>query len=99
MAMLFDSDDAMFLCWTAEFPEGYVVNLRRRLDPSYVVLHRANCRTLKTHRNAENSPGGFTERNYVKACSETVTDLEAFVADRLGIQRPFFSKRCSACDP
>lgn len=99
MAMLFDGDDAMFLCWTTEFPDGYVVNLRRRLDPGYVVLHRANCRTLKTHRNAENNPGGFTERNYVKACSETVTDLEEFVADRFGIQRPFFSKRCSTCDP
>lgn len=99
MAMLYDGDDDSFLRWTTLFPDGYVVNLRRRLDPSYVVLHRANCRTLKTHRNAKSSPGGFTERSYVKACSETVADLDEFVADRLGIQRPFISKRCSACDP
>ncbi len=99
MTRLFDGNDAVFLRWTAEHPGGYVVNLRRRFDPSYVVLHRADCRTLRTHRNSKNHPGGFTERNYLKAGGETKADLDAYLANRLRIERPVFSKQCSICKP
>jgi len=96
----FDDDDERFFHWVACNPDGYVVNMHRRHKLHYVVLHRAGCRTLKSHRNMESNPGGFTERGYVKVCSQSTAHLERFLAAKLGTsKRPVFSKRCSLCDP
>ena len=50
--LMFDSDDRTYLQWAEGHPDGYVVNMRRLRDASYVVLHRATCRyiTLRRYR-------------------------------------------------
>jgi len=53
MVVYFDDNDEQFLRWTKSNPNGYVVNMHRQPKLRYVVLHRANCSTLKTHRNAD----------------------------------------------
>ncbi len=43
-------------------------------------------------------PGGFTERDYVKVCSDSIADLGAWV--RLhGRPSGSFSKLCPRCNP
>lgn len=98
MTVLFDDDDEQFLRWTADNPNGFVANMRRRYDPSYVVLHRASCSRLTRRASPETSPGGFTERFFIKVCSETVADLDSFIAGQWKMDSPVFSKKCSFCD-
>ena len=66
---LFENDEAGYLEWISEHPDGYVVNVRRWLDPDYLVLHRATCFSISRHRNMDEDPGGFTERSFEKIIS------------------------------
>lgn len=49
MPLLFSGDDEEYLRWVDEHPDGYVVNVRRNFDPSYVVLHRSSCHTIRSY--------------------------------------------------
>ena len=53
MATIFiENDDEGYLSWIRENPDGFVVNMRDWLDPTYLVLHRATA--------AIQSAGGVT---------------------------------------
>ena len=43
----FMDDDAGYLGWISEHPEGYVLNLERSFNPTDLMLHRAECRTIR----------------------------------------------------
>jgi hypothetical protein len=73
-------------------PGGVVVNTRRRLDPGYMVLHRACCFHIMVHEN----PAAFTGSGYIKACSNDPGELEDWVRKQGGRG---FTKRCSHCEP
>jgi hypothetical protein len=97
MAVVFDSGDGPYLTWLGAHPTGYVLNTERSYSPGYMVLHRASCPSISV-LIAPARPGGFTERDYVKVCSDNVADLSAWV--RLnGRPNGSFSKRCPRCDP
>jgi hypothetical protein len=91
----FDDDDAAYLQWVAEHPDGYVINTRRRLSPDYVVLHTARCHTILNERT---EPGGWTQRGYVKYCAN---DAEGIAAAARAAGRPDGtpSKQCERCNP
>jgi hypothetical protein len=84
----FTNSDSRYREWLTEHPQGYVLNTRRRPDPDYMVLHRSECRSIS--RPAD--PGAFTERSYIKVCSDTRDDLQVW-ARQYGAAG--FSKRCS----
>ena len=91
----FDGDDEAYLDWLSVYPHGYVVNVRRKLSPDYVVLHRATCGSIS---NATTEPGTYTQRGYLKFCGETAADVAA-VPVLCGRPRGSFSKRCGFCKP
>lgn len=91
----FDGNDDGYLDWLAVYPDGYVVNARRKRSPDYVVLHRATCRSISNHL-AE--PGAYTARGYIKYCAETLADV-AVVPTLCGRTRGSFTKRCRFCKP
>lgn len=93
----FIDDDAGFLEWTALHPNGFVLNLRRQdeSDSSYVVLHRASCKSITRPRRVE---GAYTSRAYRKVCAETVSELRQ-VAMLEGRRDGSFSVACSLCRP
>lgn len=97
MPDVFDSDDSVYLEWLAAHPTGFVLNTRRRGDPDYIVLHRATCRTIG-HPTALASPGGFTERSYIKLCAESVDELRRWVR-ATGRPDGSFSNVCGFCQP
>ena len=97
-AILFDGDDRAYLRWVAAHPEGFVVNMRRRPDSEYFVLHRARCKSIQRHRNMDGEPGGFTERSYRKLCASSVSVLEDELRRLMGA-RTGISKQCSRCGP
>lgn len=91
----FDGDDDGYLDWLAVYPDGYVVNARRKRSPDYVVLHRATCGSI-SNRMVE--PGAHTARGYVKFCAETLGDV-AIAPTLCGRPRASFTKRCGFCKP
>lgn len=97
MPDMFDSDDSVYLKWLAAHPTGFVINTRRRVDPGYVVLHRAKCPSISSPTTAA-SPGCFTERRYIKICAGSVEELRRWAR---GSGRPdgSFSKACGLCWP
>ena len=82
-----DAEDA-YLSWLERNPAGYVVNTRRRPDPSYAVLHRASCAAIST------AHGNYTTTSYVKVCAPTVRALENWARTKLGGALT----RCSRCE-
>jgi hypothetical protein len=91
----FCNDDLGYLAWTAAHPDGLVLNVRRKADPGYVVLHRANCYTISIDKQAQDA---FTGNKYRKICAASVVELQ-FAAEREGRSDGTFSKRCGHCRP
>jgi hypothetical protein len=75
----FVDDDAGYLRWVADHPDGYVANVERRPRAGNVLLHRATCRTI----NGVPTRGGPWTGPYVKWCGDRGT-LEAYVRSHVG---------------
>jgi len=95
MLTLFDGDDDTYQRWLVQNPGGYVINTRRGLPSSYMVLHRASCRTIRSYTPTTPS-GAFTERGYVKVCSANLADLRAWLRGH-GRSDGSFSNECGLC--
>jgi len=74
------------------------VNIRRRFDPDYVVLHRARCFSIERYPTMRENPGGFTERAYRKLCAMSVLEIKVYLTRRWGAPGPI-SKFCAFCAP
>ncbi len=97
-AILFDGNDKEYLRWLQVNSEGFVVNIRRRNDPSYAVLHRADCSSVSRYKNMESNPGGFTERANRKICALSTSDIEAFF-ENFADGSYSISSACTRCGP
>ncbi len=93
-AQLFISDKG-YADWLAKQPEGYVANLRKTLSPHYIVLHKANCRTISASRYPE---GAMTERDYRKLGAADVDDILAWIRGNIDGANGL-TKRCGRCCP
>lgn len=92
-ATVFDDGDAPYTRWLHDHPRGLVLNSRRQPVPSYMVLHRSVCTTIKkAARQSDESP--FTAHGYIKVCADDLADLVTWIGQRGGSG---FSKRCSLC--
>lgn len=95
--MVFDGNDADYMAWLARHPYGFVVNTRRQPVPDYMVLHRASCHRISRYTSVS-SPGGFTERAYIKVCAGTIEALQEWVRHN-GRSDGTFSNECGSCKP
>lgn len=96
MPVLFDNNDDKYQNWLVKNPDGYVINVRRSMSPSYRVLHRSWCRTIKNYAGLVGK-GAFTERSYIKVCSNEIDDLRNWLR-KTGRPNGDFSKECSLCN-
>ena len=93
---VFDGNDSTYQAWLRANPRGYLVNARRSINPSYLVLHRANCHHVS--RYSTSAPdGAFTERGYIKICSTDLSELRNWVKNH-GRWDGTFSKECGFCN-
>lgn len=95
MLLYFQNDDWSYFEWLRDHPTSYVLNVRRRPDPNYVVLHRTSCPSI-SNRNVE--AGAYTERDYAKYCARTIETLRHGARSE-GRRDGSFSKRCGMCKP
>jgi hypothetical protein len=78
--LIFRGDDEPYLRWISEHTNGYVVNADRNPRPSYLKLHQADCPRV----SGEAAPGTYTERAYIKICSDSRSALERWARDKVG---------------
>jgi hypothetical protein len=97
-ARFFIDDEAGYRLWLVGHPKGYVVNTTRSKSPDYMVLHRATCPSISVP-GPRASDGGFTERQYAKACAETVAALRVWVRANGRPDGTFTSEACLFCKP
>ncbi len=75
----FRGSDAKYLAWLAAHSGGYVLNIdagrRRRVH----CIHVPACHLISKPRGR---PGGFTERDFMKVCAESLDALLACVRAR-----------------
>lgn len=95
MYTVFDGNDGTYQDWLEENSGGFVVNVRRNLSPTYMVLHRASCPTISKYGRMSKQ-GGFTERSFIKVCAPDTDTLRDWVR-RHGRVDGTFSKECSLC--
>ena len=91
----FDNDEQGYFAWLSGHPNGFVLNVRDRYDPNYVVLHRASCGAISSLKVAD---GAYTERGFKKWCADTIESLRN-AAKREGRTDGSFSQRCGRCRP
>jgi Family of unknown function (DUF6308) len=78
--LIFRGNDMPYLHWISEHPSGYVVNAERNPKPSYLKLHRTRC----TQISGPARPGAYTERDYIKTCSDSRSALEDWAREEIG---------------
>jgi hypothetical protein len=76
---VFRDDDAGYLAWIHQHPDGFVVNAERHPSPSYLMLHRAQC----AHIARASQQGRWTVA-YVKICASAVAELERWASTVVG---------------
>jgi hypothetical protein len=86
----FQDDDAGYLAWVHQHPDGFVVNSDRHSSPRYLVLHRADC-TFITRPSQE----GHWTVAYIKVCGRDVAELERWAKAVIGGRL----QPCSWCAP
>ena len=87
---VFEDDDRGYRHWVESHPEGFVLNAGKISIPSYIVLHRASCHTIRGR-----SRGQFWTHDYIKVCSNAITELEAWARRERGKS----AGACRLCKP
>lgn len=75
----FVDNDLGYQRWLEMHPDLYVLNAERTLRPSYLMLHRATCRTI----SGTPARGAQWTADYIKVCGPRA-DLEAFARHDVG---------------
>jgi hypothetical protein len=62
----FLDDDNGYLSWLARHPDGSVINTYRQPTPTYLLLHRATCKTI----TGSPARGTWWTADYSKICGD-----------------------------
>jgi hypothetical protein len=81
MVRVFEDDDAGYLDWVRQRPDGYVLNSYRKPSANYLPLHRASCWTI-TGKPARGDR--WTTGDFIKVCADTRPDLEQWARQIAG---------------
>jgi hypothetical protein len=94
---VFAGDDSAYYRWLETHMQGFVLNTRRNLSTDYMVLHSAMCPHISRPIH-ESTAGGFTERDYIKICADSVETLQDWMRAH-GRPDGSFSSECQHCKP
>lgn len=84
-------DDPGYERWLRDHPSGFVLNCDREPKASYLVLHRASCRTITgTPTRGDNWTTAFQ-----KVCAPTPAALDRWARDGTGSS----PSPCGTCQP
>jgi hypothetical protein len=86
-----DAEDD-YVRWLHDHPHGFVVNCHRNPRPMYLALHRAGCGSIGGRSGGR---GNFTTRQYIKVCSDTISELSSWARAQVGGE----THPCGLCHP
>ncbi len=93
---IFDRNDNKYFEWMNNHSSGFVVNTLRAQNSKYFLLHKSKCYHI-TNMNGR-TEGAFTERNYIKLCSDDINELKSwFITNNLRFPGNF--DECRTCSP
>jgi hypothetical protein len=93
----FENDEPSYLDWIRNNPDGYVLNLNRRPQRNFLVLHRASCRDIRVP-SPRRGPEQFTGGNYAKVCATDAESIAAWVTEKVPGALSF-TGLCKRCRP
>lgn len=93
---IFDKNDRVYLDFIAKNPNSLVVNTRRKNHNDYFILHKSTCRHIRNEESHEK--GAFTERKYIKICSNSIKDLKNWFNNNDELFTGDFHY-CGSCNP
>ena len=94
--IVFDKGDEPYLQWMKDHPHGFVLNTASGVSTWFLMFHHANCPHISGYTKSQEK-GAFTQRNYVKACSDDPSNLIAWAASqRKGVTE---YQECKTCKP
>jgi hypothetical protein len=88
----FRDDDARYLAWLAEHPDGLVLNIARTHHPAEAKLHRATCWSIGAKLSNRKTA---TSGQYVKVCAAEPDEIEQWASDHQVMVLP----PCRTCHP
>jgi len=97
----FVKDESGYTKWIKEHPAdkmGYVVNSPRSLNQKNTYLHRSTCMTISPDKKGYKN-GGYTERQYIKFCAETVEEVVREIQRATASKDETFPPKCRICAP
>ena len=86
----FDKDDKGYLNWIEKNSKGYALNVLKKPNLKYLVIHRAKCRTISTNKRTN-----WTTKGNRKICSMSKTELDEWCQKEVG----GIPKYCKLCKP
>ena len=87
---IFDDRENEYRAWLLNNSDGYVVNSRKRIDKSYLILHRSTCGSISSEKIQN-----YTTTSYFKICSVRVGELEKWAREMVNGTL----KKCRLCKP
>lgn len=94
---VFDSGDRPFFEWMDQHQGGIVLNTTRGPNNQYGMIHHSNCGHITDYSSYPDN-GEYTERQYIKVCSEEASELWEWILQN----RPNVSENlrvCKDCNP
>jgi len=91
------TNDHEYKNWINDNKVGFVLNTTTTPDPTYMVLHAHTCRTINIPISTA-SENSFTQKDYIKICSNTINELRKWVSKN-GRKNGTFSVECQKCNP
>ncbi len=87
----FIDDDGGYLAWLSRNPQGNVLNLERSFNPNDLMLHRAECHTIR----GVPARGEHWTVDPIKVCSMARTELMRWALAEVG----GMLAECKFCEP
>ncbi|HXC55160.1 MAG TPA: HNH endonuclease signature motif containing protein [Rhizomicrobium sp.] len=91
MVVIFDNRERAYKGWLGTYQKGFVLNVLRSRNPTFVGLHRASCLHIAEH----NGPAPFTGQNYIKICHDAANALTTWAENYVGP----VTRYCEDCNP
>lgn len=98
---IFKDDNAGFIAWRDENPDGYVANSGysnarndREFYLPHIKLHRSKCTTMAPDKNGEKP---WTSTDYFKVCSDSASELENWFLEHADTPSNWSIVHCQVC--
>lgn len=87
-----DHNDDAYRHWITTHSSGYIINTNRNINPGYMALHRSWRDDVTDLARYE--PGAYAERQYVKVCGDSRSELVDWLRQHGRPDGSFTSEEC-----